>query len=50
MAKEDTLEQLTFDERCERIRNTRITRDMTYEERLRMQMRRYGLEELKKIE
>jgi hypothetical protein len=33
----------SFDERCEIIRRTAITRDMTYEERLKAQLRRYGL-------
>lgn len=31
------------DEKIEIIRRTRITSDMTYEERLEMQRRRYGL-------
>lgn len=33
----------SFDERCEIVRRTAITKDMTYEERLEMQKRRYGL-------
>ena len=33
----------SFDERREIVRRTRITRDMTYEERLEMQRKRYGL-------
>lgn len=32
-----------FDERCEILRRTAITREMTYEERLAMQKARYGL-------
>lgn len=32
-----------FDERCEILRRTAITREMTYEERLAMQRARYGL-------
>lgn len=33
----------SFEERCEIVRRTLITEDMTYEERLAMQKRRYGL-------
>ena len=33
----------SFEERCEIVRCTAITRDMTYEERLGAQRRRYGL-------
>lgn len=33
----------SFEERCEIFRQTHITSDMTYEERLKMQRRRYGL-------
>lgn len=33
----------SFEERCEIVRKTAITSDMTYEERLEMQKRRYGL-------
>ena len=33
----------SFDERCEIVRRTAITRDMTYEERLAAQRSRYGL-------
>ena len=33
----------SFDERCEIVRRTRITSDMTYEERFAAQRRRYGL-------
>lgn len=33
----------SFEERCEILRRTSITSDMTYEERLAMQKRRYGL-------
>ena len=33
----------SFDERREIVRRTRITNDMTYEERLAAQRRRYGL-------
>lgn len=33
----------SFEERCEIVRRTAITRDMTYEERLAAQRRRYGL-------
>lgn len=32
-----------FDERCEILRRTAITREMTYEERMAMQRARYGL-------
>ena len=32
-----------FEQRCEIVRRTAITRDMTYEERLAAQRRRYGL-------
>ena len=33
----------SFEERCEIIRRTAITPDMTYEERFAMQKARYGL-------
>lgn len=33
----------SMEEKREILRRTRITRDMTYEERLEMQRRRYGL-------
>ena len=33
----------SFEERCEIVRLTALTEDMTYEERLAMQRRRYGL-------
>jgi hypothetical protein len=33
----------SFEERCEIVRRTAITRDMTYKERLAAQRRRYGL-------
>ena len=33
----------SFEERCEIVRRTAITSDMTYEERLAAQRRRYGL-------
>lgn len=33
----------SFEERCEIARRTAITSDMTYEERLRMLKRRYGV-------
>ena len=33
----------SFEERCEIVRRTAITSDMTYEERLARQKRRYGL-------
>jgi hypothetical protein len=33
----------SFEERCDIVRNTAITREMTYEERLQMQKARYGL-------
>jgi hypothetical protein len=35
--------KFSFDEKCELIRRTPLTSDMTYEERLEMQRRRYGL-------
>jgi hypothetical protein len=33
----------SLEERCEIVKRTAITRDMTYEERLEAQRRRYGL-------
>ena len=33
----------SFEERCEIVRRTAITREMTYEEHLAMQKARYGL-------
>ena len=33
----------SFEERCEILRRTAITKEMTYEERFEMQRRRYGL-------
>ena len=33
----------SFEERCEIVMRTAVTSDMTYEERLEMQKRRYGL-------
>ncbi len=33
----------SFEERCEIVRRTAITSDMTYEGQLEMQKRRYGL-------
>ena len=33
----------SFDERCEIVRRTAITEEMTYEERLAAQLSRYGL-------
>ena len=33
----------SFEERCEIVMRTAITSDMTYEERLAVQKRRYGL-------
>ena len=33
----------SFEERCDIVRRTSITREMTYEERLAMQKARYGL-------
>ena len=33
----------SLEERCELVRRTAITSDMTYEERLEAQRRRYGL-------
>lgn len=35
--------KMTFEECCERVRQTPITADMTYEERLAMLRRRHGL-------
>jgi hypothetical protein len=46
MSKEKTFEfnpDRSFDERCEIVRETPITLEMTYEERLAAQRRRYGL-------
>lgn len=37
------LEPLSFDEACERVRQTRINKEMTYEERLKMLKLRYGV-------
>lgn len=34
---------LSFDEACKRVRQTRITEEMTYEERLKMLKLRYGV-------
>lgn len=34
--KEEDWKPLTFDEACKRVRQTRITKEMTYEERLKM--------------
>ena len=39
---QERISQLTFDERCDRVRATHITSDMSYEERLRIQRIRYG--------
>lgn len=36
-------ESMTFDEKCELLRCTRLTKDMTYEERFEMLKRRYGV-------
>lgn len=41
--EEQEWKPLTFDEACERVRQTLITKEMTYEERLEMLKRRYGL-------
>lgn len=41
--KEEDWKPLTFDEACERVRQTRITKEMTYKERLEMLKRRHGL-------
>ena len=41
--KEEDWKPLTFDEACERMRQTRITAEMTYKERLEMLKRRHGL-------
>ena len=41
--KKEDWKPLTFDEACERVRQTRITEEMTYEERLEMLKRRYGV-------
>lgn len=34
---------LTFDEACDMVRREPLTKDMTFEERLAAQRRRYGL-------
>ena len=34
---------MTFDERCELLRQTRLTEEMTYEERFEMLKLRYGV-------
>lgn len=36
-------ESMTFDERCELLRRTRLTKEMTYQERLEMLKLRYGV-------
>ena len=41
--KEKDWKPLTFDEACERVRQTRITEEITYKERLEMLKRRHGL-------
>ena len=43
MTKQKEQKQLSFDEACERVRQTRITKEMTYEERLEMLKLRYGV-------
>lgn len=45
MAREEQEEwkPLSFDEACERVRQTRINKEMTYEERLKMLKLRYGV-------
>jgi hypothetical protein len=41
--KKEDWKPLTFDEACERVRQTLITEEMTYKERLKMLMSRYGV-------
>ena len=41
--EEQEWKPLTFNEACERVRQTRITEEMTYKERLEMLKRRYGV-------
>lgn len=41
--EEQEWKPLTFDEACERVRQTRIAEEMTYEERLEMLKKRHGL-------
>lgn len=36
-------ESMTFDEKCELLRQTRLTKEMTYEERFEMLKLRYGV-------
>lgn len=36
-------EQADFDRRCEIVRSTPITQEMTYKERLEMKLKRYGV-------
>lgn len=41
--KKEEWKPLSFDEACERVRQTRITKEMTYEERFEMLKLRHGL-------
>lgn len=41
--KEQEWKPLTFDEALQRVRQTLITKEMTYEERLEMLKRRHGV-------
>lgn len=43
MKKQEEWKPLSFDEACERVRQTRITKEMTFEERFEMLKRRVGL-------
>ena len=47
MTREELLKKdrksMTFDEKCELLRQTRLTKDMTYEERFEMLKLRYGV-------
>lgn len=47
MKREELLKKdrasMTFDEKCELLRQTRLTEEMTYQERLEMLKLRYGV-------
>lgn len=43
LLKNKDRESMTFDEKCELLRQTRLTKEMTYEERLEMLKLRYGV-------
>ena len=41
--KRSAAEKADFDRRCEIVRQTPITREMSYKERLEIQLKRYGV-------